>query len=245
MSKMIDDDDPKLTEMDDEEEEEDEEDEDELPRTTHRNSKATRRVMLSGAEDDEGAGSEDEDEDDDEGGESDDENEGEGEEEPRYSELATSAAQASATGMNFAFDELADDDDVADDDEEDERYLQKFDENMKKNVIQDYHPVMIVQNSDEIEVLSKVIRDQDGRIIDPLHQSLPFITKYERTRILGERARQINAGSPPFVAVEPGIIDGYLIALQEFKEKKIPFILKRPISGNHVEYWKLSDLEIL
>ena len=243
MSKIIDDDDPKLTEMDDEEEEEEEEeDEDELPTTTHRSSKSTRRVMLSGAEEDEGGESEDDEEDDDE--ESDEENDGEGEEEPRYSELATSAAQSSTTGMNFAFDELTDDEGEGSEDE-DERYLQKFDENMKKNVIQDYHPVMIVQNSDEIEVLSKVIRDQDGRIIDPLHQSLPFITKYERTRILGERARQINAGSPPFVAVEPGIIDGYLIALQEFKEKKIPFILKRPISGNHVEYWKLSDLEIL
>ena len=104
---------------------------------------------------------------------------------------------------------------------------------------------MMAQNFDEIEVLSRVVRNQYGNIIDPLHQSVPFVTKYEKARILGERARQINAGAQPFVTVDIGVIDGYLIAHQEFMEKKIPYILKRPISGTFIEYWKLSDLEIL
>ena len=36
----------------------------------------------------------------------------------------------------------------------------------------------------------------------------------------------------------------YDIALEELKQKKIPFIIKRPIN-NTFEYWKLEDLRIL
>ena len=237
MSKHLEDDDPKLAEMDDEEEddmEEEEEEEEEEPVTRHASSKSARRIMLSGAEDEY---------DDDDLGEDDDDLE----DEKDLDVLAASSALPGNTetipGMNFAFDDM--DEDQEEDDEDDERYLQKFQEGMKQNIIQKHHPVMLAQNSDEIEVLTKVIRDANGRVIDPLHQTLPFVTKYEKARILGERARQINSGSEPFVPVEPGVIDGYLIALREFEEKKIPFILKRPVSGNHVEYWKLADLEIL
>lgn len=129
--------------------------------------------------------------------------------------------------------------------EEDESYFQRFHENMKKDIIEDYHPEMKYHNYDEIETLTQIIRDSTGRIIDPNHQTFPFITKYEKTRVLGERAKQINSGAKPLVQVDSDIIDGYLIALKEFEQKKIPFIIKRPVSGTRIEYWKLSDLEIL
>jgi DNA-directed RNA polymerase subunit K/omega len=140
---------------------------------------------------------------------------------------------------------LKPDDDEDDDDEEDEDYLQKFDESIKKKIIEDYHPELHNHNYDEVETLSRVVRDQYGIVIDPLHKTLPFITKYEKTRILGERATQLNAGAKPFVEIGIDIIDGYAIALKEFEEKKIPFILKRPLPNGGVEYWKLEDLEII
>jgi len=140
------------------------------------------------------------------------------------------------------FDEIEDDDE---EDDEDENYLQKFDENLRKNVIADYHPEMVAHNYSEIEALSAVVRDENGVIIDPLHKTLPFITRYEKARILGERAKQLNAGAKPFVEVPANLIDGYLIALKEFEEKKIPFIVKRPLPGGGIEYWKFRDLEVL
>jgi DNA-directed RNA polymerase subunit K/omega len=136
-------------------------------------------------------------------------------------------------------------DEDEDEDDEDDDYLKKFDENLKNNVISEYHPEMLVHNYDEIDVLSRIVRNEEGVIIDPLHKTLPFITKYEKARILGERAKQIDAGAKIFVSVEPDVIDGYLIALKEYEEKKIPFILKRPFSGGLCEYWKFSDLEII
>jgi len=74
---------------------------------------------------------------------------------------------------------------------------------------------------------------------------LPFITKYEKTRILGERASQLNSGAKALVEVDDDIIDGYIIALKEFDEKKIPFIIKRPLPNGAVEYWKFEDLEVI
>jgi len=138
------------------------------------------------------------------------------------------------------------DDDMEDEsDDDDENYLQKFDESIRQNIIAKYHPEMIIKNSAEIETLSRVVRNANGNIIDPFHKTLPFLTKYEKARILGERANQINEGSPIFVKVDPDVIDGYLIALKEFEERKIPFIIQRPIPDGTCEYWKLSDLEII
>jgi len=136
-------------------------------------------------------------------------------------------------------------DDENSDDEDDENYLQKFDEHTKQNIIADYHPEMQAHNYDEIDIMTHVVRNDLGVIIDPLHRTLPFITKYEKARILGERAKQINSGAKIFVQVEPSVIDGYLIALKEFEQKKIPFILKRPLPNGGCEYWRFSDLEIL
>ena len=50
------------------------------------------------------------------------------------------------------------------------------------------------------------------------------------------------------ILVKPKIktFDGYLIAQQELEERKIPFIIKRPLPmGGGCEYWKLNDLEIV
>jgi DNA-directed RNA polymerase I, II, and III subunit RPABC2 len=74
---------------------------------------------------------------------------------------------------------------------------------------------------------------------------VPFVTRYERARVLGERAKQINSGAQPFVPIDTTLIDGYLIALQEYEQKKIPFIIRRPLPSGNSEYWRLSDLDII
>lgn len=143
--------------------------------------------------------------------------------------------------MNYNFDL----DDEGSDEDDDENYLQKFDENLKTNIIAEHHPELLVHNYDEVDILTRVVRNEAGVIIDPLHKTLPFLTKYEKARILGERSKQLNSGAKPLVEVEPSAIDGYLIALEEFKQKKIPFIVKRPLPHGGCEYWKFRDLEVL
>jgi len=145
------------------------------------------------------------------------------------------------SNTDIGFD--TDDDDKDDDNYED--YLQKFDESTRKEIISEYHPEMQSHNYNEIVNLAVIVKDANGIPIDPLHKTLPMLTRYEKARILGERTKQINSGAKPFVKVDETIVDGYLIALKELEEKKIPFIIKRPMPNGGCEYWKLSDLEIL
>ena len=129
------------------------------------------------------------------------------------------------------------------DDEYEENYLQKFDYEVNKNYITEFHPECLNHNNDEVQKLAKVVRDENNIIIDPLHRTLPHLTKYEKARILGQRAKQIEVGSKPLVKVPETIIDSYIIAELELRENKIPFIIKRPIPGGAFEYWHLRDLE--
>jgi DNA-directed RNA polymerase I, II, and III subunit RPABC2 len=62
---------------------------------------------------------------------------------------------------------------------------------------------------------------------------------------LGERAKQLSAGAEPLVKINDYIIDEYSIALMELKEKKLPFIIERPLPNGTSEFWKLADLEII
>jgi DNA-directed RNA polymerase I, II, and III subunit RPABC2 len=139
----------------------------------------------------------------------------------------------------------SDDDGNGDDEDDDENYLQKFSKEINKKYIEKEHPECIFHNYNEISALTKVIRDKNNNIIDPLHRTVPFLTKYEKTRIIGQRAKQINSGAKPFVNVPQHIIDGYIIAELELKQKKIPFIIKRPIPGGGSEYWNVKDLELI
>jgi DNA-directed RNA polymerase subunit K/omega len=135
--------------------------------------------------------------------------------------------------------------------EADENYLMKFDKEIRKNYLLDYHPESLISNYDEIQALVNIKRDTRGIIIDEFHKTIPFLTKYEKTRVLGQRAKQINSGAKPYLdksnLIDHGkpIIDGYLIALKELELKKIPFIIRRPLPNGGSEYWKLDDLEII
>ena len=60
-----------------------------------------------------------------------------------------------------------------------------------------------------------------------------------------QRAKQIESGAAPFVAIASNVIDSYIIAEDELKQKKIPFIIRRPIPNGGFEYWNINDLEIL
>ena len=178
---------------------------------------------------------EDSDVDDDDEEEDDDDQEGEDIETALQNTITEQARPAFADLDNFSEDE--------DEEDEDDNYLQKFDEATQRKIIADYHPELQSHNYDEIDILSRIVRDENGEIIDPLHKTLPFITRYEKARILGERAKQLNSGAKAIIEVDPNIIDGYLIALKEYEKKAIPFIVKRPLPNGGCEYWKFEDLE--
>ena len=136
------------------------------------------------------------------------------------------------------------DDDISDD--EIDQDLKKFENIEKQSYINNFHQNMVEHNEEEIKALSTVIRDKNNNVIDNLHKTVPILSKYEKSRILGIRASQINNGAQILVKPKIKTFDGYLIAQQELEERKIPFIIKRPLPmGGGGEYWKLNDLEIV
>jgi len=136
-------------------------------------------------------------------------------------------------------------DDDEEEDDYDDNYLQKFDNDLIKNYVNEFHPECLNHNYDEIAKMSAVVRNSDNIIIDPLHRTIPYLTKYEKARILGQRAKQIETGAKPLVKIPENIVDSYIIAELELREKKIPFIIRRPIPGGGCEYWNLRDLEVI
>jgi DNA-directed RNA polymerase I, II, and III subunit RPABC2 len=179
------------------------------------------RSDSEGEEEDEG--SDDDDKSNDEAGDVDNEKEAEGFEEHSSS----------------------DSDDDEDEEDDDDNYLQKMDDHIRAKVIENHHPELKTLNYEEVEALATIVRDKEGIIVDPLHKTNPILSRYEKARALGERARQINSGAKPMIEVEPTIIDGYLIALKELEQKRIPFIIQRPLPNGGSEYWRLADLEVL
>ena len=144
-------------------------------------------------------------------------------------------------------DDDNDNDDDSDDEseDEDEDYLQKFDKEIVNNYIVDYHPETVSHNFDEVKTMSNVVRNADGIIVDDLHRTIPILTKFEKARVLGIRAKQLNDGAKPFIKTPPDVIDGYTIARMELVQKLMPFIIRRPLPNGGCEYWKIADLELI
>ena len=147
---------------------------------------------------------------------------------------------------NSKFDEVSQISPINSDVEsDDEDHLKKF-EGIDPNIyVKKWHPECLIGNSTEIESLTKIVRNANNVIIDDNHKTNPFLSKYEKTKILGQRTKQLNSGAKSFISVAPNIIDNYIVAQMELSEKKIPVIIRRPLPSGKSEYWKLHDLEII
>ena len=132
----------------------------------------------------------------------------------------------------------------SEDDELDDDYLKKFSTIDKNNYINKYHPELVQKNYQEIKILTN-IHKQNDIISDKNHKTMPFLTKFEKTKIIGIRAKQLNNGATAYIPVNSNIMSTYNIAKKELETKKLPFIIARPLPCGNIEYWNLADLEIL
>jgi len=71
----------------------------------------------------------------------------------------------------------------------------------------------------------------------------PYMTKYERARVLGTRALQISMNAPVMVELE-GETDPLQIAMKELKARKIPIIIRRYLPDGSFEDWAIDELII-
>ncbi|KAF4999437.1 DNA-directed rna polymerases i [Fusarium heterosporum] len=82
---------------------------------------------------------------------------------------------------------------------------------------------------------------KDKKIPESERTTTPYMTKYERARILGTRALQISMNAPVLVDLE-GETDPLQIAIKEMREKKIPLIVRRYMPDGYYEDWTCEEL---
>lgn len=91
------------------------------------------------------------------------------------------------------------------------------------------------------EIVEETIKKKNKKIPNSQRTTRPFLSKYERCRVLGIRAKQIDLGCPIYTDAK-NLIESYDIAEKELNERKLPFILRRYLPNGNYEDWELSEL---
>ena len=108
------------------------------------------------------------------------------------------------------------------------------------------HPELIIDYKETLKnrIPLSVIQPSTSNS-DPLHTTYPFVTLFEKTKIIGLRANQLSQGARPFIVVPKEVTDVRDIARLEFQQKRLPYMIKRPLPDGTFEIWRLVDLMIL
>lgn len=100
----------------------------------------------------------------------------------------------------------------------------------------------IVNSGDpQAQSTQKPASDKDKKIPDEKRTTTPYMTKYERARVLGTRALQISMNAPVLVDLE-GETDPLQIAIKELTQKKIPLVVRRYLPDGWYEDWTVEEL---
>ena len=72
-----------------------------------------------------------------------------------------------------------------------------------------------------------------------------FMTSYEKVKVIGLRAEQLQRGAQPYVDFNHKRFNPIKIATDELNARKLPFMICRTLPNGQKEYWRLEDLIIL
>jgi DNA-directed RNA polymerase I, II, and III subunit RPABC2 len=73
-------------------------------------------------------------------------------------------------------------------------------------------------------------------------KTIPYLSKFEKARIIGTRLQQLAYGAEPKINTE-NLHDINDIVLEELKQRKIPFIIRRTMPNGTYEDWKMEEFE--
>jgi DNA-directed RNA polymerase I, II, and III subunit RPABC2 len=128
-------------------------------------------------------------------------------------------------------------DDLYDEDKPKKKKLKKIAEDEDEELEDDMCDYDYGEIYDEKKEEPMIIVEDNKRI------TFPKLTKYERVRLIGSRAKQISLGAKVLIKNTNGL-SPIEIAKLELIERMIPMKIKRILPDNKVEIWKLSELEI-
>jgi DNA-directed RNA polymerase I, II, and III subunit RPABC2 len=135
-----------------------------------------------------------------------------------------------------------DEDSINDEDEDGENSYEvseKIDDIKTDNSIYDDNDTDIFEQIDPEIELKRNLKVPDNERI-----TIPKLTKYEKVRLLGTRAKQISDGSKVFIKSKK-VRNAMDIAELELKHKVIPLKIKRPLPNGKYEIWSIKELELV
>lgn len=136
-------------------------------------------------------------------------------------------------------------DDFYDSLSETENIDEEVDENTEINDKCIYKYVEESESDEEVDI--EDLFDDDDYAIDKAYVpkekriTKPYLTKYERVRLLSVRTKQLAAGAKPLIK-NAGDLSSKQIAELEIKNNAIPLIIDRPLPCGLIERWYISEL---
>jgi DNA-directed RNA polymerase I, II, and III subunit RPABC2 len=116
---------------------------------------------------------------------------------------------------------------------------------LKAHGLLEQHPEIMPDYEEEVLNLLSIKTFPPIKEKGSTHTTYPFLTMYERTKILSLRASHLAHGDSPYMEIPEYVTDVYEIAKMELEAKRLPYILKRPLPDGNYEYWRLADLMLL
>ena len=137
-----------------------------------------------------------------------------------------------------------DDDDYVDDDVVGDDVVHDDDDDSDDDMDDDRHRTVVIDSDHGAAAGRGSSRGGGGGAV-PREQrtTTPYMTKYERARVLGTRALQISMNAPVLVQLD-GETDPLEIAGKELRERRIPFIVRRYMPDGSYEDWSIEELII-
>jgi len=69
-----------------------------------------------------------------------------------------------------------------------------------------------------------------------------YITKYEKTSLIGARATMLSEGAPPMIDLK-NLTDPIEIAEEEFRQRKIPLLIERKMHNGTIVKLSIKNME--
>jgi DNA-directed RNA polymerase subunit K/omega len=108
----------------------------------------------------------------------------------------------------------------------------------------------MASNVNSVLTYTKQPFDECGKILTSLDKpkvSKLIMTKYEFNGVISLRTSQLSLGAIPFVDINDEIksnMDLRKVALEELRQNKIPYLIKRPLPNNKYEFVRVKDLDL-
>ena len=173
------------------------------------------------------------------------------ESETEESEEASSAMTGAESGGSE--DEEEEDDEADEEDEETESEASEESQDEEEVEADDeclYRKAKVknLDKDDDNEELEEVYDDDNlnfDEVVKPENRiTKPFMTIFERVRLLGDRAKQLSLGAKPMIkGLET--MNPKEIAKLELEKGVLPLIIERVLPNGRKERWRINELQII